>query len=145
MRARLTLRAPGARKIAALTMASAAVVLGSAAAGALAAQSSAHPAATRSSAHPAAAHTRLVIHSGHFATPAGSMVVVHGLLEPGERGAEVKLETRAGRHWHTLAVGHTRRSGEELPSKRGAILPASPSANSVGAGRENLKRRPSVK
>jgi rare lipoprotein A len=111
MRARLTLRAPGARKIGALTVASAAVVLGSAAAGALAAQSSAHPAAAKSRPHPAAAHTRLVIRSGHFATPAGSMVVVHGLLEPGQRGAEVKLETRAHQRWHTLAVGHTLRNG----------------------------------
>jgi rare lipoprotein A len=124
MRARRTLRAAGATKTGALslTMASAAVVLGGAAAGALAAQSSAQPASESSSAessasplrpaaHVAAARTRLVIRSGQFATPAGSMVVVHGLLKPGERGAEVKLETRADRHWHTLAVGHTRRSG----------------------------------
>jgi rare lipoprotein A len=118
------LRAAGATKTGALslTMASAAVVLGCAAAGALAATSSAQPASAspsvkssasplRPAAHVAVAHTRLVIHSGQFATPAGSTVVVHGLLKPGERGAEVKLETRAHRHWHTLAVGHTLRSG----------------------------------
>jgi rare lipoprotein A len=123
MRAKRTLRATGASKTGALslTMASAALVLGTAAAGALAAQSSSQPTETsaaessasplRPVAHVAAARTRLVIHSGQFATPAGSMVVVHGLLEPGERGAKVRLETRAGRHWHTLAVGRTRRNG----------------------------------
>jgi rare lipoprotein A len=62
-------------------------------------------------AHVAAAHTRLVIRRGQFASPAGSMVVVHGLLEPGQRGAKVRLETRAGRQWHTLAVGRTRGNG----------------------------------
>jgi rare lipoprotein A len=123
MRAKRTLRAIGASKTGALsvTMASAALGLGTVAAGALAAQSSSQPTETSSAessasplrpvAHVAAARTRLVIHSGQFASPTGSMVVVHGLLEPGQRGAKVRLETRAGRHWHTLAVGRTLRNG----------------------------------
>jgi rare lipoprotein A len=123
MRAKSTLRAPGASKTGALslTMATAAVVLGTVAAGALAAQSSSHPAtdtsSTESSTTPlrptahVVAQSRLVIRRGQFATPAGSTVVVHGLLEPGRRGAEVKLVTRVVHGWHTLAVGRTHRDG----------------------------------
>jgi rare lipoprotein A len=124
MRAKSTLRAAGATRTRALslTIATAVVVLGTISAGALAAQSGSHPATETSStassttplrptARAAAAHSRLVIRRGQFATPAGSTVVVHGLLEPGLRGAEVKLVTRARHGWHTLAVGRTHRGG----------------------------------
>jgi hypothetical protein len=106
-----------------LTMVTAAVVLGSVAAGALAAQSGSKPVAGtttstgstatpfRPAAHIAVARSRLFIDRGQFASPAGHTVVVHGMLEPGRRGAEVKLETRAGRAWHTLATGRTHRNG----------------------------------
>jgi hypothetical protein len=104
-----------------LTMATAAVVLGSVAAGALAAQSGSKPVTETSTAssatslrpvaHIAAARSHLFIHRGQFASPAGRMVTVHGMLEPGRRGAEVKLESRAGRAWHTLAIGRTLRNG----------------------------------
>jgi hypothetical protein len=100
-------------------MATAAVVLGSISAAALAAApSSSHTTSTVSStsrprtrAHVVIAHPRFVIRRGHFATPAGSTVVVHGLLKHGHSGAEVKLVSRAGTGWRTLAVGHTHRSG----------------------------------
>ncbi len=52
-----------------------------------------------------------MVRSDRFAAPLGSTVVVHGLLEPGQRGAKVKLVERAGRNWRTLAVGRTRGSG----------------------------------
>jgi 3D (Asp-Asp-Asp) domain-containing protein len=103
-------------------MAIAAVVLGTASAAALASQpgsgATTVAASTRSAATPvgaraqvAAARSRLFIHRGQFATPTGRSVVVHGLLEPGRGGAQVKLETRTGRRWHTLATGRTHRDG----------------------------------
>ncbi len=53
----------------------------------------------------------VVDHQAALASPTGSTVVVHGLLTPGQRGAEVKLIARAGRHWRTLATSHTHRNG----------------------------------
>jgi 3D (Asp-Asp-Asp) domain-containing protein len=106
-----------------LTMAAAAVVLGTVAAGALAATSGSRPAAkapaaqlTRAASRRrplrfAAARSRLVVRPGQFATPTGRFVTVHGMLAPQRRGATVKLEGRAGRNWHTLAIGRTGRDG----------------------------------
>jgi rare lipoprotein A len=123
MRAKPILGATGASRTGALslTMATAAVVLGTIAAGALAAESSSHPATEtsrensatplRPTAQIAVTHSRLVIRRGQFATPTGNTVVVHGLLEPGRPGAQVTLVTRAGQGWHTLAVGRTQRNG----------------------------------
>lgn len=120
MRAKRILRAlcamrPGALT---LTMAVAAVVLGSVAAGALAATSGSPKSAQKPGTHArvarvpvAATRSHLLVRRGQFAAPEGSMVVVHGLLEPGRRGATVKLVERNGRAWRTLAVGRTRRSG----------------------------------
>jgi hypothetical protein len=119
------MRAAGASRTGALslTMATAAVVLGTISAAALAAAPSSSHASTKTSSskrsaspqRPAAqvemAHPRFVIRRGQFATPTGSTVVVHGLLEPGQRGAEVRLVTRARHGWHTLASGRTYRSG----------------------------------
>jgi hypothetical protein len=53
----------------------------------------------------------VVDHQAALARPSGSTVVVHGMLMPGQRGAEVKLITRAGRRWRTLATGRTRSNG----------------------------------
>jgi rare lipoprotein A len=123
MRAKPSLRAAGASRTGALsvTMATAAVVLGSVSAGALAAQSSSHPASETSSessttpvrprAHAAMAHSHLLIRRGQFTAPAGNTVIVHGMLEPSRGGAQVKLVSRAGRGWRTLAVGRTLRNG----------------------------------
>jgi hypothetical protein len=58
-----------------------------------------------------AAVSRLLVNRAQIARPSGSTVTVHGFLKPGHRGAEVKLETRAGRGWRTLAVARTRRDG----------------------------------
>ncbi len=124
MRARQT-RAARATKTRTLsiTMAIAAVVLGTLAAGALAAQSGSRPASkgtssthrstTRRHARPDidAAHSRLVIDPARVASPTGRTVVVHGQLEPRRRGAEVELETRRNHAWQTLAIGRTRRNG----------------------------------
>jgi hypothetical protein len=126
MRAKPTLRATGASRTGALslTMATAAIALGSiSAAAALAADPSSSHATTgtsssessasahRPDAHVAMAQPRFVIRRGQFATPAGRMVVVHGLLEHGRGGAQVKLVTRAHHGWHLLASGRTHRSG----------------------------------
>jgi len=124
MRAKPTLRAAGASRTGALslTLATAAIVLGTISAVALAAPSGSHTTTEtssaessstplRPSAHVAMAHSRLVIRRGQFTTPTGRTVVVHGLLEPGRGGAEVKLVTRARHGWHILAVGRTHRSG----------------------------------
>ncbi|HWD70525.1 MAG TPA: septal ring lytic transglycosylase RlpA family protein [Solirubrobacteraceae bacterium] len=124
MRAKQTRAVPATKTgTLSLTIAAAAVVLGTAAAGAFAAESGSKPGAAVGSiagaqAPHAARHLRfaavrshLLIHRGQFATPAGRTVVVHGLLEPGRRGAEVNLETRTGRRWHTLASGRTHRDG----------------------------------
>jgi rare lipoprotein A len=124
MRARPSLRAIRATRTRtlSLTMATAAVALGTISAEALAAQSGSKPATEASSTqqragalqphlHLATLPSRLIVRHGRFASPTGGTVVVHGLLEPGHRGSVVKLETRTGRRWHTLAVGRTRRSG----------------------------------
>jgi len=58
-----------------------------------------------------AAVSRFVVKRGAIVRPSGSTVVVHGLLLPSARRAEVKLVARAGRHWRTLATGRTRRGG----------------------------------
>jgi hypothetical protein len=50
-------------------------------------------------------------HALHQPTPAGSTLVVHGLLRPKRRGAKVRLVALSGRRWHTLAVGRTHRNG----------------------------------
>jgi hypothetical protein len=104
-------------------IATAAVALGTACAGALAAQSgSRHGTATASVASAArvlgshhmrlaAARSSIVVDRDQYASPTGRIVVVHGLLRPGRRGAEVKLMTRAEHRWRTLAVGRTRRNG----------------------------------
>ena len=115
-----------------LTMAGVAAVLGTAAAGALAATSGSRPAATTpapqvartaETAHAAgtaearrhlrgtAARSRLVVRPGQFAMPTGRFVIVHGMLAPQRRGATVKLESRSGRNWRTLATGRTGRTG----------------------------------
>ncbi|MGH2862240.1 MAG: RlpA-like double-psi beta-barrel domain-containing protein [Solirubrobacteraceae bacterium] len=114
-----------------LTMVTAAVVLGTASAGAIAAQSGSRPATATPStgsastggastgsaspltarAHVAVAREHLLIHRAQFVRPSGSTVVVHGRLEPRRRNAEVQLETRTGRRWHTLAVGRTHPNG----------------------------------
>ena len=122
MRAKLTLRAAGATKTGALslTMVAAAVVLGTASAAAVAAESGSQPArkasstwrAARPAVRIAVARSRLLIHRGQFTGPEGSMVVVHGILRPRRRGAEVKLVALTGRHWHTLATGRTHRNGQ---------------------------------
>jgi len=116
MRAKRILRAPSAMRSGALTLTltAAAVVSGSVAAGALAASTGSgtptktpairHQVALRS--YPAV-RSHLLVHADHVALPLGSTVVVHGLLEPRRRGAEVKLIERAGRNWRTLAVGRT--------------------------------------
>lgn len=118
MRAKRILRAPSAMRPGALTLtlAVAVAVLGSVAAGALAAQSGSRtPAETPANHHRVArrpaVRSRLMVRSDRFAAPLGSTVVVHGLLEPGQRGAKVKLVERQGRNWRTLAVGRTRGSG----------------------------------
>ena len=116
MRILCALRAtkPGALTI---TLAIAAVVLGSVSAGAVAATSSSKTSAEKPTPYHRA-HLRLMalrshllVRRGQFEAPEGSMVVVHGRLEPGRSGATVKLVERAGRSWRTLAVGRTRRSG----------------------------------
>lgn len=120
MRANRILRASGAMRSGALTLtlAIAAVILGSLAAAALAAPTGSRTPAVTPAVHhrialrrPPAVKSRLLVHRGRFAAPLGSLVVVHGLLEPGHRGAEVKLVEHAGRSWRTLAVAHTLRSG----------------------------------
>ena len=129
MRARELLRATRATRTGtlSLTMATAVVALGTASAGALAAQSGSTSARTGTTtttnsttatvarvAHRPRlplAPSRLVVDHDLLASPAGSTVVVHGRLKPGRRGAEVKLMSRHGHRWHTLAVGHTRRNG----------------------------------
>ncbi|MDE3131674.1 MAG: RlpA-like double-psi beta-barrel domain-containing protein [Acidobacteriota bacterium] len=117
MRARRNLRATGATRTGAMTMAAAALVLGSASAGALAAQSGSRPdgRSPRGSDAPDAriviAHSRLFIRRGHFASPPGRTLVVHGLLEPSRRGATVKLLALRERRWHTLATARTHRNG----------------------------------
>jgi rare lipoprotein A len=130
MRAKLTLGATGAKKTGArttgalsLTLVIAAIVLGTVAAGALAAQSGAASApGTSTTAGIRTAHrsgqlrfsitrSRLVVERDLFAGPVGRVVVVHGLLKPVRRGATVKLMTRSGHHWRTLATGRTRRNG----------------------------------
>ena len=124
MRAR-QLRAVRASKtrMLSLSIATAAVVLGTAAAGALAATSGSRPAtatpvaqiAATAQARPhrrlTAARSRLLVHRRQLTSPTGGFVTVHGLLAPHRRGATVKLETRHGRNWHTLASARTRRDG----------------------------------
>jgi rare lipoprotein A len=56
-------------------------------------------------------HAHLRVQRGQIATPTGSTVVVHGVLEPGWPGAEVRLETLTRRHWRTLAVARTHSGG----------------------------------
>lgn len=102
-----------------LTIIIAALVLGSLAAGALAAQSGSRATATTRStsgtvsgpAASEAAASRLVVHPSRIARPSGSTVVVHGFLHPGEPGATIRLVTRLGRGWRTLAIGRTLRDG----------------------------------
>lgn len=105
MRARQILSAIRATRTCALSMTMAIVVavLGSVSAGALAAQP--HQVRAR------AARSSLLVARGRFARRAGGIVVIHGLLRPRRRGAEVKLMTRTEHRWHTLAVGRTRRDG----------------------------------
>jgi rare lipoprotein A len=131
MRARRTMRAPRAMSTGALTltMAGAAVALGSISSGALAAQGSRASSAT--AATPGVAHaaraprprhaapaprprgsvavaSRLLVNRDRITTPTGNTVTVHGFLVPGRGGATVKLETPAGR---TLATARTRHNG----------------------------------
>ena len=106
-----------------LSIATAAVVLGTAAAGALAATSGSRPAGVAPVAQGTTtarrlhhlrlplAHSRLVVNRRRLTSPAGRFVIVHGVLAPHRRGATVKLETRNGRIWHTLALARTRGDG----------------------------------
>jgi rare lipoprotein A len=135
MRAKLTLRATGAKNTGtnkhgakktgalSLTLALVAIPFGTVAAGALAAQSGSAPRAPISTTaslkathrpgdlRSSIARSRLVVDRDLLASPVGGVVVVHGLLKPVRRGATVKLMTRAGRRWHTLAIGRTGRNG----------------------------------
>lgn len=116
MRAKRILRAPSAMRSGALTLTLAIVVavLGSVAAAALAAPAGSQAPAIRHRIklrRPLAVRSHLLVRSDRFAAPLGSTVVVHGLLEPGRRGATVKLVERAGPAWRTLAVARTLRSG----------------------------------
>lgn len=121
MRANGSLRAIGATRTGALTLALAAVGLGTVSAGAFAAQSGSRPATStdraraassrRAAVHAGLARSHFVIRRDRFARPAGSTVVVRGLLRPGHRGAKVRLVALSGRRWQTLAVGRTHRSG----------------------------------
>jgi rare lipoprotein A len=137
MRAKRSLRAIGATRTGALTLALAAFGLGTVSAGALAAQTGSQPArrtpdgktATRPRTAPGAAavaRSRLVIRRDRFARPAGSRVVVHGMLRPGRRGAKVRLVALSGRRWHTLAVGRTDLNGHFGISYRVRDLGATP-------------------
>ena len=136
MRAKRSLRAIGATRTGALTLAVAAFGLGTVSAGALAAQTGSQPArtsdgktATRPRTAPGAAgvaRSRLVIRRDRFARPAGSTVVVHGMLRPERRGAKVRLVALSGRRWHTLAVGRTHRNGHFGISYRVRDLGATP-------------------
>jgi 3D (Asp-Asp-Asp) domain-containing protein len=128
MRARQTLRAPGATRLfigaLVLTIAGAALALGSASAvarggqrgswtasGAPAKQPVAEPAKSRRPDIRRAAVSRLVVEHNPIVSPTGSTVSVHGVLRPGRRGAEIKLIARVGRGWRTLAIGRTDRRG----------------------------------
>lgn len=120
MRAKRILRMPGAIRTGALSLAVAAVAvaLGTAAAGALAAPRHPARAAARSAMHRRphalvgdAAHTRLLVSPVRRVRPSGSVVVIHGFLRPGHRGARVKLLHRSDHRWHTLATARTLRNG----------------------------------
>jgi rare lipoprotein A len=131
MRASRLMRVPGAAKlatgalIATLPIAGAVLVSNSAVArgaqGATRATahqiSSAKTTTARKGSSKRRIHAGLVVsrfvldHQTAFASPTGSTVVVHGLLTPSQRGAEVKLIARAGRHWRTLATSRTHRNG----------------------------------
>lgn len=123
MGAKRSLRAIGATRTGALTLALAAVGLGTVSAGALAAQSGPQPArtaagrtATSSRTAPAPVRAglvraRFVIRRDRFARPTGSTVVVRGTLRPGRRDAKVRLVALSGRRWLPLAVGRTHRGG----------------------------------